>query len=156
MSYAELCSQLDTLYASGNRVQLFDLVRRLALRRLRDEDAAQDVTCEAWRRIGSYNPKRVPFHAWVNMLCSDQRRQLYRAAALQAQGEECADLVCADDINPPRPAKVPVFPSEKAAQVFHLKADGYDLHEIAPMVGLTYGSLRVMCSRWIKEMRRLG
>jgi DNA-directed RNA polymerase specialized sigma24 family protein len=140
MDYATLCKRIDSLYAAGDRRDaLFGAIRQLAMRRLNDDDAAQDVVIEVLTSIDSFTPFR-PFAAWVNTIISRRGFGIIR---------EAIEATKAGTPGVEVPLKSTRFSPDYGAidnpfvrQVAELIGQGYQQPEIATKLEVPLGTLK--------------
>lgn len=129
MTYDGLCAAVDAHYAEGDRGdRLFAAVRGLAMYRLGDDDAAQDVLLVVFSRIDSYRGVGR-FHAFVNRIISDHRARLIQQTVEQRKAGNPGDELA---IHPGRFS--PDFGSigdPFVRRVADLLCQGYTQNEIA-------------------------
>lgn len=147
MTYKQLCRQIDEAHEANDKERLFWLVFQLAMKRLYNEDAAQDATVRTFERLSDYKG-RSEFHRWVNSIVTSRRPMAIAAEVHQREQVEVPENPSMDEEH-----EISIsFPNETTERVFELKAEGYDLREIAKLVGIDYGALRKRCERWRKEI----
>jgi DNA-directed RNA polymerase specialized sigma24 family protein len=143
--------QINAAHASGDMEALFSAVRRLAMKIIFDEDAAQAVATRIWERKDKYKPIGSTFSAWVEKIIydklSDHRGQLVQRSKYD-QLSEGDDVTFRED---GRTIDI-VFPCKTSQLVFEMKAEGFSSAEIARATGMKVATLEVKMSRWRKKI----
>ena len=145
-TYKTLCAEIDAHHASGDVDKLLAAVRKLAMRRLYDDDAAQEVTLRTWANRCAVSGS---FAAYVNRAITNRKTDGFRLTGRRAEvwldpeREEAAE----DEREPEI-----VYPCQRSREAFELKAEGYSDAEVAKLLGVTPGSLGVQFTRWRKKI----
>ncbi|MGA7244318.1 MAG: hypothetical protein WBX19_14105 [Terracidiphilus sp.] len=115
------------------------------MKRLYDEDQAQDVCLKAWRKLDAC--RAGEFAKFVNNIIAGVRIDAYRTAKeheeLSTYSEEVLLIPAQPEI---------IFPCKRSERAFTLKAYGYSNPEVALAIGVTVGSLEVLLARWRKKI----
>jgi DNA-directed RNA polymerase specialized sigma24 family protein len=153
LTYRKICNQINAAHASGDMEALFTAVRDLALKLIGDEDAAQDAVLRIWERKDKYSPIGSTFSAWANSIITGVKADYWRIRMAEqlVQHIPLIDIAYGGDLEPVQRFSM-TYPNETAKRVFRLRRQGYDLHEIAALIGMTYGALRVQMTRWRKQI----
>jgi RNA polymerase sigma-70 factor (ECF subfamily) len=145
----------------------FERVYAFVVRRVRDRDAAEDVTAEVFHRalanLPKYQWRGAPFGAWLFRIASNAIADRFKRSAREAAAPaEVADTSVFPDVDHiDRLARlfrlVDTLPADQRSVIIHRFVDERSIREVAQRLNKSEGAVKQLQLRALETLRaRMG
>ena len=146
----------------------YDKAVRFVLKRVTDWQAAEDIVMDAfvscYEKFDSYDPERASFATWLYVVLKNKLKNYYRDNKLHEDVDDCEEaiggfedeLLAAQALHSFRQALAQAMEvlTESQQKIVQYKFfQNKNATEIAALLGLEPGNVRVQLSRALKKLR---